>query len=292
MSLKTVDVILKVGRIFGFGPSKSQNFRKIYILAVFICEFYFISVAIVRNNFFKQDNTVRICIAYFIEIILLVFGFYVGIVLNFWKSELWLHLITSLANTPKVTKSDSITNFWFFNCGYVVLTVIYCSIWFSYIQWDFFIRFGFRELQLYFQFFYKLFLIEIIKLFLCRYKNLKYRLLRHLKYKKKLKNITPHIPLGLVRYITVEILQLKKLINIFNNLFGWPIALIIAFSTFQILNMTLFNISETYIKPVDAAIFFLIKNITRVSVSESIIVLHMRSSIIVIVHAQYSFRPF
>jgi gustatory receptor len=126
----------------------------------------------------------------------------------------------------------------------------YCScLWFTHIQWSFFARYGLRELQIYVQFFFKLLTNEILKTFLVRYKRLNSLLKTHLSYRRRLKNISKTIPLKLVRQTVTHMIFLRTTQEMFNDLFGWPLLLIVAYTTVQFLNAILFMFSDVPFSP-------------------------------------------
>nr|XP_015836271.1 PREDICTED: uncharacterized protein LOC107398053 [Tribolium castaneum] len=290
MGLETIELMTKVGQVLAIGPPRNcPKFpQKFYILVIFTSQCFFALVSIVKNDFFQQDNVIKMTIAYIIEILLAGFGFYVGIVLNFARRRQWFELLEGFST---VEGPKSLAKFYCLNFLYFVLTTVYVYLWFGYAQWDFFVRYGFREVQLYYQFFYKLFLIELIGLFLAEYRNVSLVLIKFLKHRRRLQNITSKVPLRLVRQTTKIILRLKNSGMIFNHLFGWPVAIILAFTTLQLLNLTLYSFSNVRVTTIDSVVFFLIKiTTTFIWTSEFILLCHRVTEVQKITELIYDVR--
>lgn len=259
MGFKTVELIFKMGKFLAVTPSstntKNESFsQQIYILCVFV---FFVLASIsslIENNFFKEDNPMKFTMAYIVETVLDGFNFYTMITLNFSKRSLWFDLFRNLSKKIKVESSggkklSGKISFFVSNAIYGVF-LSYCScLWFTHIQWSFFARYGLRELQIYVQFFFKLLTNEILKMFLVRYKRLNSLLKTHLSYRRRLKNISKTIPLKLIRQTVTHMIFLRTTQEMFNDLFGWPLLLIVAYTTVQFLNAILFMFSDVPFSP-------------------------------------------
>jgi gustatory receptor len=110
------------------------------------------------------------------------------------------------------------------------------SVWSDILGFEYYGEYFVEVVQLYFQFYYNYFLCVIVKIFLNRYKYVNFLLSEQLIYVKIRKTIsTKEYPISIGR-IEDLICGLKELNVIFNDIFGWPILMIILYSSLLMLN--------------------------------------------------------
>jgi gustatory receptor len=241
MAFKLLRLIFKVGRFTATTPTsidtKEESVcQKIYISLVFAALTFGLVITIINNNYFQEDIHMKIAISYLTEFNLYSFSFYTMVVLNLWKREQWYDLIESLSVVKKKTKMWKIGKRKVpYYLGFVVNNIFYILTdsydnysWFTHYGWEFFKRFNVRLIQLFLQFFFKLLLFEILRIILANYKKLNQCL--------KNKNIS----LVHLRRVVKTVCLLQRTVDIFNDLFGLPFALLVSFTTFEVLNYILF----------------------------------------------------
>jgi gustatory receptor len=122
------------------------------------------------------------------------------------------------------------------NVIYLLVSFYVVSVWSDILGFEYYGEYFVEVVQLYFQFYYNYFLCVIVKIFLNRYKYVNFLLSEQLIYVKIRKTIsTKEYPISIGR-IEDLICGLKELNVIFNDIFGWPILMIILYSSLLMLN--------------------------------------------------------
>ncbi|EFA05777.2 gustatory receptor 52 [Tribolium castaneum] len=202
----------------------------------------------ITNNFYLGDIYMKIVVAYLTELNLYIFSLYVLVVVNLRQRKRWyllmrhLEIIKIKIKVPKKKgwKLPYFSKFW----GFCFLTLLCEALvdfrWAFLFGWRYLNKFNVRLVQIFFTNYYKFMLCVVLNTF-----RVCYQKIRHQKTLNE----------------TVQIfVQLRQTIDVFNEIFQFPIALMVAFTTFEVLNYILFTL---YVK-------------IEVSVFESIVLASLR----------------
>ncbi|KAJ3643974.1 hypothetical protein Zmor_026653 [Zophobas morio] len=245
MGFKLLRLICKVGRFVASAPSSVQakhesTCQKCYIVLVFIALCFGLLMTIINNNFYLNDIQMKMLVSYLTEFNLFAFSVYTILVINFWKRGTWCQLMEHLLVIKKRTQKSATKNKKRpYYLGFVLIHVVYifAEVYISY-SWSiphgwksYFKKFNVRLIQLYLQMFQKLLIYAILSTLLVRYKRINVLLTS---------KISRNISIVFLRRNVKTLCRLKKTIDIFVELYGLPIALIVLFTTFEMLNYILF----------------------------------------------------
>jgi hypothetical protein len=166
------------------------------------------------------------------------------LVLGIGKQSLWLDLTDNLKKTKylvqvknsKTEKIKELAAFAVVNLLQILMT--------SYIQYAWYQIGGVAEFlqhevvcfEIFFKYFYKYLLYVIICMLLVRYRGLKLLLETCLKEHHESGCPQGQVPTSLIRNVQYAMSLLHKTVNIFNDMFGWPMLLIIVYTTLEVLN--------------------------------------------------------
>lgn len=240
MGFKLLRLICTIGRWLAITPSSIDTlteplYQKIYILTVFILLSYGLIMTIINNNFFRNEVYTKIIVAYLTEFNLYIFSFYIMIVLNIYRRQLWHSLMQNLKivknKTKKTRKEKSKISYYFLFLCYLFLYL--CGEFYIDYKWfiisgrEYFSKFNVRLIQLFFITFYKFLWFEIVDTVRVRYK----RVQKNLQNKISIYNLQKQVKI---------LCLLRKTLNIFSEIFQFPIVLVVCFTTFEFLNYILF----------------------------------------------------
>ncbi|CAH1380596.1 unnamed protein product, partial [Tenebrio molitor] len=122
------------------------------------------------------------------------------------------------------------------NATYWVVSLYAAYVWTDILGFAYYEEYFVEVIQLYFQFYYNYFLCIIVKIFLGKYKYVNSLLSEQLNYVKAARPISTERFLVSLERIENIVCFLKELNLIFNDLCGWPIMLIILYSSLLNLN--------------------------------------------------------
>ena len=254
-------VIISVSQFCAVTPpfiqKKSHPFhRKCHILFTFTLITAILIAAFIEKNFFVREGIIKMIVLYLNNLILYAFSYRAIIALNFWKKDQWYKLLENLSTGRQIKQK----RFGYENAGFFLANLFYLAIaMYTMINWHDPQKLPhvINVIEQYLQFLYKCLCCVLLHMLSQRYAKLAQLVGFHLKRRKQRKVI----PISLIKHIEYEMCLLKQTVNIFNEIFGWPIALIILFSTIQLFNYIEFSVYfyeyVNFVEKIMAAIWIL-----------------------------------
>jgi gustatory receptor len=223
-----IKVTFSVGKWLAVTPAtldvtSPTLFRKIYSLFVVTILTVLMIYAIINKHFYRDFMQVKSAVCLLTDINLFIFNVVTVMSVVFWKNQQWKHLTNNLklieANAEK--KSTRICKF--VTLHILVFTTIIGSncFWVKIHGFTFVKQYEILYFQIYLQCFYCLLLSEILTPILASYRHL-FHVLSDAKMMSPPK-------------IRSDFYTLKDTVNVFNDIFGWPIALLISYTIFKVL---------------------------------------------------------
>ncbi|RZC33576.1 7tm 7 domain containing protein, partial [Asbolus verrucosus] len=185
---------------------------------------------------------VRYAITIMMDLTLYLFNCTIIVVAVFWKRKQWYRLLRNLKMTESRNTDRSKVPYW---TSFVVTHVIFWMItvydtyaWVDIMGFEFFKQYSVEIFQSYFLFLYQFLLYVITKLVLLRYRKLVALLMPQFHYSAELRqsvSTTDNFLLSIKNFEN-KFCLLKEIVEVFNDVFGWPILLIIIYTGLQLLN--------------------------------------------------------
>jgi gustatory receptor len=246
MDSKLLGLIVTFGKIFAITPSRNQAKKlksKIYGLVVItvLITASTVSVLYYRQPLYVSFTEVKLFVSISMSLIVNFFNCYTVLAPVFCKEKQYCKLMKKLEDNVEMDKTwgKRVSLYlWFVlpNVIYLLVSFYVVSVWSDILGFEYYGEYFVEVVQLYFQFYYNYFLCVIVKIFLNRYKYVNFLLSEQLIYVKIRKTIsTKEYPISIGR-IEDLICGLKELNVIFNDIFGWPILMIILYSSLLMLN--------------------------------------------------------
>jgi gustatory receptor len=270
MSFKLLRLICKLGQILALTPPsievKRNTFgRKLYILAVCALVTSGVIFSAIKKNFYRQHIHIKIVVCFLNDFTLNGLFFYATIILGLRKRHLWKSLFNNFERTGYLTKLINDKNTAPYYLGFLAANFIHlvqasyvAFVWFQIDGFDCFARNVVKTVQLYTQFFYTFLLCVLCNMLLARYKGLKSLLETYMQQNSQLTKVyrSAEIPLNLIKKTEYTMCLLKKSVDTYNEMFGWPMFLIISYTAIEILNTIDDAIFHSDVLPLIHMIFF------------------------------------
>jgi gustatory receptor len=229
---KSLDRIFKFGKFLSLTPTYAHPqitlFLKLYALLVALSITAALATTMTKRNFYYMKSAV----GGLLDANLLAFN-YSTVAVIFCKCEQWHRLVFNLkivvANLKPTTISHRICIFLVVQLVGVVIIVASLQTWLELLGREFLQKHHVQYFQLYLLFTYNTFLCVIASLILAMYRRLSLNL-SHV-------NTTTFKDLQrTVKTLDNFLHFLKDTVDIFNDIFGWPIALSVSYTTLHIIN--------------------------------------------------------
>jgi hypothetical protein len=238
MALQVLSFVFKLGKMLALTPSSlTMNpetvISKLYNVLILSLLTGGVFVEISEKNFYSELIFVKKVVCIFGDLIIYILNFYSIIVLGLAKKKSWKDLMENLESTEYLVRIQNRKRDRIWYCLGIGLANLYYFASISYMVYVRYKSMGWRYLnhvQGYLDLYQKLIQWVIIKMVLARYKGLKSLLSA---YKQKNQNRQFSTDLKRFEYIMS---QLKTTVDVFNELFGWPLLLMIASTIIQVLN--------------------------------------------------------
>ena len=241
MDFELLEVIFKIGQLFAVTPSisrsQSRNLsNKFWALTVTIIYTCFKVYSLVQKKFYRRHNFFTGTVYFLVDTTLYLLNIYVILIYNFCKQEKWKRLLSALKDTSDLCSGKS----WRWCYGllfaahfmYLVSVTYFLYFWYS----PSFLRRHFvRQVESYIQFFYSCLLCCILYMLSQRYQSI------HDHLSKKENTVFDRTRL---KRFGVAMYHQQRAVKIFNDLLGFPVALIIAncvFHTLGDLNFVIYH---------------------------------------------------
>ncbi|RZB39050.1 7tm 7 domain containing protein [Asbolus verrucosus] len=225
MAPKSLKYLFNICSFLAITPCYEQKvtfLRKVYSVLLMIFITTCVGVSNSYRQFYGSSMYLRVVTSILMEMVLLLFCYHTTMAVVFFKREQWQQLMKNLKIIIKALSDDRAMSRAASAAIFAVIVTLASEI-FSFCVWSevFGMIVHIQQFNVYYLEFYmflscNIFLCFILSLLLSSYKQLHRALLQDL-----------FLPLKNVEY---SMRFLKKTVDIFNDIFEWPIALIIAFS--------------------------------------------------------------
>lgn len=244
MSFKLLSLVYKVGSVFAVTPisieyedSMSWS-EKLYKIFVFGLVTVAAVITLTSRTIFADYHYARIIVCLVTEINMYGMCLYTIIILNFFKRKSLRNLIRNLKMMSKYKKVDEKLKVPFY-FGFVSINVIHLSlhcyifvIHYKIEKMSYIKKFILSHYQVYVDFLIKCMLCVITKIILLHYIQLRHFL------KQQLSNVPKDkIPLKAIKTVQYKMFFLQNNLQIYNELFGWPLLFILLTAVVELLNI-------------------------------------------------------
>ena len=247
MNFRLLRLIMLFGEIFAITPrrNKVKKIRtKIYSICVITALMVAstISVLYYRQPLYVNFSPIKLVLTISMVLIVNIFNCYTVLAPVYFKRRQYCFLIRMLEQNDNVTLDDLCEKIPFY-AGFVAPNVIYWGItvyvsyvWTDILGFEYYEQYFVEVIQLYFQFYYSYFLCMFVKVFVGKYKYVNFLLSEQILYMQMRRPTTlERFPISM-RRIENLVCFLKEMNVAFNDVFGWPIILIILYSSILLLN--------------------------------------------------------
>lgn len=241
MNCRLLDRLFRIGKMAAVTPSsmetRTENHPRKFYAALLIILF---SVGTICSLSAKSFHThfihIKMVVNILIDFNLYFFQCYVLLLATFYKREKWYKLIKNLRTPENATETYKLPFYFVFlvsNLFYWAISVVS-----SYIFWknfgitEYFRKYFVEQIMSYWRFFYIFLLCTVLQVILNRYKGI--YLIIYKEFNQKPINFA--LFTNSIQKSEFYINLMKESVDIFNDIFGWPITLIISYATLQILN--------------------------------------------------------
>jgi hypothetical protein len=239
MLSKSLELLFNFGRVLALTPSyrkpETSLLQKCYALAIITLITIALGITISYRNFYKDNIYIKSAVCALLDVNLLMFN-YSTVVVFFWKHKHWEKLVVHLkiiVSKLNQSKKKSHMAFIFFVVQVVGIVIIAMSFktWMEIYGLQYVKEYNVQYFQFYLFFTYNVFLIVIISLILALYEKINKSLGQVI-----LANISVENMLSTVNKLDYFLSFLKETVQTFNEIFAWPIALLISYTCLHILN--------------------------------------------------------
>lgn len=229
MDFSTLNTLLTIGNIFAVIPTSSKikktYFGKKYKILFFVLFTICLTITLYnRLNFYIRINLIKLIIRLLADLVLILINFY-GLIGIYFKKEMWKHFINNLRILECDISKNKKTYVILLISSHVVYfgAVLYATVlWINilkvlYLKWFFFELF-----QFYIKFYYNFIIYIVLEMILSRYKFIK-------------KLVMKEQSIEALKKCAFTVYILKNSVDIFNEIFGWPIFFLIVYTALKVL---------------------------------------------------------
>ncbi|EFA07602.1 uncharacterized protein LOC103313535 [Tribolium castaneum] len=229
MSLKSVNLVLKIGSLLALTPAKIKKNRvlfpsKAYAFFWIILFLTGVSVsAFYRKALYEEYSTIRIILQVATDIILLILNIST-IVITRIKKHQWNKFIRILQTLKSNKESFSFLPFFITNVVLMIMLTYETYLWSSIMGVEYYEMYAVEYFQTYAQFIVYYLIYAFLNLILDRAENLSKKV-SFLKLNR--------LNFNLKKIIKSDFCALAECLDTFNDIFGWLILLLIGFCLLQ-----------------------------------------------------------
>ncbi|EFA05781.1 gustatory and pheromone receptor 39a [Tribolium castaneum] len=221
-------LIVTIGEFFAMTPSRPKTRAKIYALCVVtaLVTPSALSIIYYRQPIYAKISETKSIVAMVMGTIVNAFSCYTVLAPVLCKRQQYCQLMSKLlGNHQLVYNCHTFGRFLAPNLTYLLVALYSGYVWTDILGFGYFREYLAEAVQLYFQFYYTYFLCVIVCIFRGKYRNINLLLTEQLQnrrfFAKKMEGL---------------VCSIKELNMIFNEFFGWPIIMIILYSSLMVLN--------------------------------------------------------
>lgn len=272
MSFQLLTFLCGVAKFFGITPANVKDrydsgVRKCYVVFMFLLLTLGVLINTYYREFYRHYVHIKVVVCFLNDICFYGLNFSTIIGQTFWKRQLWNDLIKHLKKsgcmTQVIEKSDRKLPYYF---GFVLANIFHIVATITIGYWSYNVK-GIKYfeqetaevVQIYLAFMFKFVLCVITNMILSRYKGLKTLISNHLEQQQtqnRLKFPIDDLPMHFIQKNEYTMCFLKKTVDIYNEMFGWPMFFLISYTTLNILNNIDYAIFQTQHPTVLYTIFY------------------------------------
>lgn len=232
-SLNILFAIMKILTIIPFNSTtKTANIlQKLYFCILMSITTFLTITSLINNGWYSNFNHIKMTVNILIHLNSLIFNFDTTMSVIFWKKTKWQnflekfnHIITN--NNNRVERNATVAIVSIFVAFLGIIWIYY--FWANYfIATYYFPRYNVVYFHFFLLFVYSTFISFLTSLIYLEYKQLNEVLCKD--FSKTKFNL-------IIKTTEQSFLFLKDVVDIFNDIFGWPLALIILYTTLYLLN--------------------------------------------------------
>ncbi|XP_068899732.1 uncharacterized protein [Tenebrio molitor] len=234
---KLLKLTCRIGKFFAITPScdatttDSVKFKCYRVLLIGLVAAGLTTYA-VQEYLYGDSHNISAILLFLDNIVLYGTNMYIMVALGFWKRRSWSDLIQNLKSNKDLVHEEAksiCTRLLVPNLIEIAILVVQAVTSALTVQGlEEMKRTSLHFLQWYLQFFNKFLLYVLVKMLRARYRGLKHQLSTSFLHKN-------HDLTFLVKQVGAKIYSLKKCVDIYNEVFGWLMVLIISFATLEVL---------------------------------------------------------
>jgi hypothetical protein len=254
MTLSLLTLVLKVGCLMGVTPASPTTKpitwqSKLYNIFIFTLLTTGVVLSLMKKGLYNEFFLPKIVVCYFCDICIYGLNFYCILVVHIRKPETWTHLIEGLRSTDDLTdpvlnpkdKRSSKCTFLFLNLLHLATSgYVLCEFGSAYETY--FERHTVLHYQIYLEFYQKFLTCVVLNMLKARYKTIKHFLLNNMKAMTRRREF----PLSLIKTVEYKMHELRHVVDLYNDIFGWSTFFIIAFTVFEVLNYADYAIFHSF----------------------------------------------
>ncbi|XP_044261376.1 gustatory and pheromone receptor 39a-like [Tribolium madens] len=235
-------LVMTVGEFFAITPSitKIGTFRtKIYATGVIftLMTVSTLSVIYFRQPLYVNFSEIKLIVSMAMVIIVNAFNCYTVLAPVFCKRQKYCQLMAKLVEKHHQTYSfTTYVKFLTPNLLYWLVSIYAAYVWADILGFSYFKEYFIEVVQLYFQFYYCYFLCIIVRIFWGKYRNVNLLLAERLVRMRNRRFLDYEEFYAFMKRMEGLVGSLKELNLLFNDVFGWPIVMIILYSSLLLLN--------------------------------------------------------
>ncbi|KAJ3652328.1 hypothetical protein Zmor_018305 [Zophobas morio] len=235
MGSPLLKIILQTGRLFAISPAIEETnlqtqISKLYSLSIFTTLTAILIFSVSTKVYNIKLGILHLIVTHLNQLIIHAFTFLVMIVLNVWKRNLWLDFLKTISK-QEVQHGKKVRYYF----GFFLVQGLYWvqALYYGYVRittlknWYFVLTLALFLYEQYLPYYFAAFLYVVIRMFLKRYQEFNKVLLAMGN-----KNA---ISLQFVKSLEREIVVLKKTVDNFSDMFGWPVVFMVISTTVSIL---------------------------------------------------------
>jgi gustatory receptor len=195
-----------------------------------------------RQSYYQNFIHIKLTISFLMDISLYLFNFVTIAGVPFLKRNKWQELLDNLEKFQKIVSASTI-NWTLHSIGCIMVNLIFLGTKFSnfYIFYkivgdEYLQHYLVEIIQTYMLFYYYHVLYSVIKLIRSYYKHVRLLLEENLSYSHQVGTNLTERDLNLLNKAAYLLGLLRSTVEVFNDLFGWPILLMILYTSMMMIN--------------------------------------------------------
>jgi gustatory receptor len=287
---RLLKLIFSIGKLFAITPSITGPDLKIAttkIHSVLVLSGLTIAVPFAlayKQSYYHDLIHIKLAVTVLMDVSLYLFNLITIAGVPFWKRQQWESLLGNLQKIKSgvLAGGTSLTSYYI---GYFVANLVFCVatvsdfyIWYQIVGYEYFQQYLVETVQVYMLFYYYFVLFAFIKMLRGYYTNLRLLLEEKFANCHHIGTTFTGKNLNFLPNIEHLLAHLRDTVDLFNDLFGWPILLMIVYTSLMVINY----IDDTFknsdnlddedffkvvISNINLVLLFIVNNFSQASIS-------------------------